>query len=171
MLKALEPEAPNSHMSFFQGVMPHLSKYDDCEVLEFQMGVLQLIANINEKRKRTQPPTFSYHHQQFSAPQPPSFPNPQPSCSNLFNPPTTYHTSFSQHPQFFNSQNNPLPHPTNQKNNTLRREPSTRLPYQLSSIFKSLTSRLQLPLHTATKRTVLLQLCLDLQRTQSILQF
>jgi len=33
ILKALEPEKPNSHMSFFQGVLPHLSKFDNNEVL------------------------------------------------------------------------------------------------------------------------------------------
>ncbi|XP_071054321.1 uncharacterized protein [Onthophagus taurus] len=39
MLKALEPEKPNSHMSFFEGVIPHLKKYDDSEVL----AALQLL--------------------------------------------------------------------------------------------------------------------------------
>lgn len=33
ILKALEPEKLNSHMSFFQGVMPLLSKFDNNKVL------------------------------------------------------------------------------------------------------------------------------------------
>ncbi|XP_034833800.1 uncharacterized protein [Maniola hyperantus] len=50
LLKALE-EKPDPHISFFQGVLPHLHKYDDNEVLEFQTGVLRLISTIDAKKK------------------------------------------------------------------------------------------------------------------------
>lgn len=59
---------PNRHLSFFQGVIPALEKFDEHEVLKFQMGVLQLISNINdEKRRVSQPlnypqPTTSHRH-------------------------------------------------------------------------------------------------------------
>ncbi|PNF20615.1 hypothetical protein B7P43_G04246 [Cryptotermes secundus] len=51
MLAALENETPNRHLSFFKGVIPSLEKFDDDEVIEFQMGVLQLVSNI-KRRKR-----------------------------------------------------------------------------------------------------------------------
>lgn len=124
MLKALEPEKPNSHMSFFQGVIPHLNKFGDREVLEFQMGVLGVISMINEKKRTSQRPTLPYHRQQQSVPQPPSFPIPEPSSSSCFNPPPTYQTSISQQHLSFDSQNNPIPNPNNLNNYTIRREPS-----------------------------------------------
>lgn len=40
-LKAVEQ--PRAHKSFFRGLLSHLNKSDDGEVLEFQMGVLQVI--------------------------------------------------------------------------------------------------------------------------------
>lgn len=123
MLKALEPEKPNSHMSFFQGVIPHLNKFDDSEVLEFQIGVLRVISTINEKKRTSQPSTFPYHPQRYSVPQPPSFPNPQPSCSSYFNLSSTYQSPFSQQLQSFDSQNNPIPNPNNQKHRTEREPP------------------------------------------------
>ncbi|GBN53184.1 hypothetical protein AVEN_177002-1 [Araneus ventricosus] len=107
MLKALEqPETQNPHMAFFQGVVPHLNKFDDGEILEFQMAVLQTIANMKEKRKRIQTPAVPYHPQHFAVPyqqQSSSIRNLQPS----FNPPlSNFQPSFPQNPQFFNLQNN-----------------------------------------------------------------
>ncbi|XP_074038602.1 uncharacterized protein [Leptinotarsa decemlineata] len=60
ILKALEPEKQNSKMSFFQSLLPHLDRFDENELLQFQMGVLQVIANINEKKKMVPqvPPPF-----------------------------------------------------------------------------------------------------------------
>lgn len=51
ILKALAAEKPNSKLSFFHSLLPHLDKYDDNEMLEFQMDVLQVIANINQRKK------------------------------------------------------------------------------------------------------------------------
>ena len=65
ILKALErkePEKPNSQMSFFHSLMPHLEKFDDNELLQFQMGVLQVISNI-KTRKPAAP-----DHQHFFTP-------------------------------------------------------------------------------------------------------
>lgn len=40
IMKALEPEKPNSKMSFFHSMLPHLDRFDEIEFLQFQMGVL-----------------------------------------------------------------------------------------------------------------------------------
>ncbi|XP_049837828.1 uncharacterized protein LOC126282258 isoform X2 [Schistocerca gregaria] len=40
------------HISFFRGIIPSLETFDDDEIVEFQLNVLQIIANI-KKRKRT----------------------------------------------------------------------------------------------------------------------
>lgn len=82
ILKALEPEKQNSKMSFFQSLLPHLDRFDENELLQFQMGVLQVIANINEKKKMVPqvPPPFPQsipthsHSQQFAFQLAPSFP-------------------------------------------------------------------------------------------------
>ena len=59
MLKVLEGDKPNRHLSFFHSIMPALEKFDEHEVLDFQMGVLQLISNMNKKKmKASQPPSF-----------------------------------------------------------------------------------------------------------------
>lgn len=56
MLKAFQNEMLNRHSYFFNGIIPALEKFNEDEVLKFQMGALQLISNINdEKRKFTQP--------------------------------------------------------------------------------------------------------------------
>ncbi|CAF4844844.1 unnamed protein product [Pieris macdunnoughi] len=47
-----EPKTINRHLSFFKGIIPSLDKFDDDEVLEFQMGVLQLLKNIKSRRNR-----------------------------------------------------------------------------------------------------------------------
>lgn len=47
-----EPKTMNRHLSFFNGIIPTLDKFDDDEVLEFQMGVLQLLKNIKSSRRR-----------------------------------------------------------------------------------------------------------------------
>ncbi|PNF13603.1 hypothetical protein B7P43_G17873 [Cryptotermes secundus] len=70
ILKALEGDKPCSKMAFLQSLMPHLQKFDNEEFLQFQMEVLKVIGNINEKKKTiyTHPPYFS---QQL-----PTFPQP-----------------------------------------------------------------------------------------------
>jgi hypothetical protein len=47
-MKALEEgNQPNRHLSFFEGIIPSLQNFNEEETFEFQMGVLQLIANLN----------------------------------------------------------------------------------------------------------------------------
>ncbi|XP_074036841.1 uncharacterized protein isoform X1 [Leptinotarsa decemlineata] len=56
MIKALKEPPLSSHISFFQGLLPHLNNFDDSEILEFQMGVLEVISKIKNKRKNTTQP-------------------------------------------------------------------------------------------------------------------
>lgn len=75
MLKALEGDKPNRHLSFFNAVMPALEKFEEHEVLQFQMGVLQLISNITEKQRRpSQPPLFFSQPMSFQPTPPPFYP-------------------------------------------------------------------------------------------------
>ncbi|XP_063535718.1 uncharacterized protein LOC134745575 [Cydia strobilella] len=46
-----EPRTMNRHLSFFNGILPALDKFDEDEVLEFQMGVLQLLKKIKNCRQ------------------------------------------------------------------------------------------------------------------------
>jgi len=47
IMKALEEgNQPNRHLSFFKGIIPPLQNLNEEETLEFQMAVLQSIANI-----------------------------------------------------------------------------------------------------------------------------
>ncbi|KAL1132094.1 hypothetical protein AAG570_010052 [Ranatra chinensis] len=39
----VRPEQENRHLSFFRGIIPSLSAFNDDEVIELQMGVLQTI--------------------------------------------------------------------------------------------------------------------------------
>jgi hypothetical protein len=51
IMKALEEgNQPNRHLSFFKGIIPSLHNFNEEETLEFQMGVLQLIANIKHRK-------------------------------------------------------------------------------------------------------------------------
>jgi len=51
IMKALEEgNQPNRHLSFFKGIIPSLQNFDEEETLEFQMGVLHLIANIKHRK-------------------------------------------------------------------------------------------------------------------------
>nr|XP_023030008.1 uncharacterized protein LOC111517938 [Leptinotarsa decemlineata] len=55
-IKALEEPPLSPHISFFQGLLPHLNNFDHSEILEFQMGVLKVISKIKNKRKNTTQP-------------------------------------------------------------------------------------------------------------------
>lgn len=57
LLKALEP---CSKLSFLQSLMPHLNHYTDGEFLQFQMGVLNVIENINKRKEATPQPQTMY---------------------------------------------------------------------------------------------------------------
>nr|XP_023028467.1 uncharacterized protein LOC111516548 [Leptinotarsa decemlineata] len=79
MIKALKEPPLSSHISFFQGLLPHLNNFDDSEILEFQMGVLEVISKIKNKRKNTTQPrplpsqTPSYYPNNNPFPQHQSF--------------------------------------------------------------------------------------------------
>jgi hypothetical protein len=52
MLKILESStAPTRHLSFFNGIVPSLETFDDDDVIQFQIGILQLRENIKRKKK------------------------------------------------------------------------------------------------------------------------
>jgi hypothetical protein len=67
LLKVLEEgNTPNRHLSFFQGITPSLQTLDEDEIVQFQIGVLQLISNV-KRQKRTstivsQPSTCPGHN-------------------------------------------------------------------------------------------------------------
>lgn len=72
IIKALEEPPVSPHISFFLGLLPHLNNFDDSEILEFQMGVLEVISKVKNKRKNTTQP-------QLLPPQTPSYyPNNYP---------------------------------------------------------------------------------------------
>ncbi|KAJ8966362.1 hypothetical protein NQ314_003563 [Rhamnusium bicolor] len=79
LLKALEPVTPCSKMSFLQSLMPHLNHYTDGEFLHFQMGVLNVIENINKRKEATpQPQTNCSSHMPSYRPASPYMPQPPP---------------------------------------------------------------------------------------------
>lgn len=50
LLSAIK-QTPDRHMSFFRGITPTLEGFDDDEVVEFQLKVMQIIYDIKNKRK------------------------------------------------------------------------------------------------------------------------
>ncbi|CAK1584891.1 unnamed protein product [Parnassius mnemosyne] len=63
-----EPKIMNRHLSFFNGIIPSLDKFDDDEVLEFQMGVLQLLKNIKSCRRHSlqSPASVDYSYSNYT---------------------------------------------------------------------------------------------------------
>lgn len=64
-----KPKTTNRHLSFFNGILPSLDKYDDDEVVEFQMGVLQLMKKIKNSRQIRESSSFnlsSLHREYFT---------------------------------------------------------------------------------------------------------
>jgi len=52
-MKALEEgNKLNQHLSFFKGIIPSLQNFNEEKTVEFQMGVLLLIANIKHRKPR-----------------------------------------------------------------------------------------------------------------------
>lgn len=100
ILKALEPKEPEKldpNMSFFQSLLPHLNKFNAEEILQFQMGVLQIISNLHERKKG------AVHPHQYTQ------------QTNYHNPSHIAHPSFSQLSPFHNQPPQFLvPVPTNQ---------------------------------------------------------
>lgn len=60
MLKALE-EPEDRHISFFKGIVPTLHLFTEDETVNFQMGVLQLLTNIKQRRFQTQNPYMDFN--------------------------------------------------------------------------------------------------------------
>lgn len=66
MLKALE-EPEDSHTSFFKGFVPTLHTFTEDETVNFQMGGLQLLTNIKQRRLQTQNPYTDFNSQSLAA--------------------------------------------------------------------------------------------------------
>ncbi|XP_074027112.1 uncharacterized protein isoform X2 [Leptinotarsa decemlineata] len=102
IIKALEEPPLSPHISFFQGILPHLNNFDDSEILEFQMGVLEVISKIKNKRKNTTQPqplppqTSSYYPNNYPFPQHQSFSTSLMSYSNQFSAITSFQPQQSQ---------------------------------------------------------------------------
>jgi len=47
-----EKEQPCNKLAFLQSLLPHLQQYNNEDYLQFQMGVLKVIENINESKKQ-----------------------------------------------------------------------------------------------------------------------
>lgn len=111
MIKALEEPPLSPHISFFQGLLPHLNKFDDSEVLEFQVGVLEVISKIKNKHKNSAQPqllppqTPSYYPNNYPFPQNQSFYSNQFSPINSFQPQQPLTSPNRQTHQFQNPQN------------------------------------------------------------------
>ncbi|KAJ8944311.1 hypothetical protein NQ314_009502 [Rhamnusium bicolor] len=52
MLKILEADKSCSKTSFLLSLKPHLDKFDEQDYLQFQLGVLRVIENINERKRQ-----------------------------------------------------------------------------------------------------------------------
>ena len=66
IMKALQGEQPNRHLSFFKGIIPSLQNFNEEETLQFQMEVLELIANIKHRKPSNFPSqSLPVHNQPF----------------------------------------------------------------------------------------------------------
>lgn len=123
IIKALEEPPLSPHISFFQGLMPHLNKLDDSEILEFQMGVLEVISKIKNKRKNTAQPQLlplqisSYHPNNYPFPQHQSFSTSQMPYSNQFSAINSFQPQQAQTFQSPNRQTHQLKNSQNHNNN------------------------------------------------------
>lgn len=86
-----------SKMAFLHSLKPHLDKFDEDDFLEFQMAVLKIINNINDKKKtrfaHSAPfpsmPIRMLFHQKLSAPLPSSQHYDGPSALNISSQPVS----------------------------------------------------------------------------------
>lgn len=127
MIKALDEPSPSPHISFVQGLLPHLNSFDDSEVLEFQMGVLEVISKIKNKRKNiVEPqllPPFT-HHSYY----------PNNSYSNQFSPINTFNPHQTQTHQYLNPQAHIFKNPKNpQKSDSNHQQSSSSKVQQLQN--------------------------------------
>lgn len=66
MLKAVETgqQDGDRHLSFFKGIIPSISKFSEPQIVEFQLGVLQLVQKMQQTTPPTQVPQNIVHYQQ-----------------------------------------------------------------------------------------------------------
>ncbi|KAJ8943581.1 hypothetical protein NQ314_009706 [Rhamnusium bicolor] len=134
------PDKPCSKTSILLSLKPHLDKFDEQDYLQFQLGVLRVIENINERKKTmsAQPPPFTYHtpampYGQFHAYSHSPMANSAPISSyQTLHPPATLNLGFSHPREGFNNPNSsyqqenevPLPYSSPSTSNN-ERPPST----------------------------------------------
>lgn len=114
IIKALDSkkETPDSNMSIFQSLLPQVKKFNNSQILQFQMGVLQVISNITNQQTLV-PPNQGYPTPFFTQSTPY---NPQSFQSNFPTQPQQQflnpqsRTSF--HPQQHSVLSSPLPDQT-----------------------------------------------------------
>jgi hypothetical protein len=125
MIKALQAgNNPGSNMSFFARIVLYLKSFDEGDLLDFQMGVLQLISEseCNEKR-RTQVMSHGLHDTSFSQESGGTYTFLQPSLkihtqnTQYSEPATQFPNHYSQQPSVFslaiNQDTSGLPSPSN----------------------------------------------------------
>ncbi|KAG8313147.1 hypothetical protein J6590_010240 [Homalodisca vitripennis] len=66
MLKVVETpqQDGDGHLSFFKGIIPSISKFSEPQIVEFQLGVLQLLQKMQQTTPPTQVPHNIVHYQQ-----------------------------------------------------------------------------------------------------------
>lgn len=66
MLKVVETPQQDGdrHLSFFKGIIPSISKFNEPQIVEFQLGVLQLVKKMQQTTPPTQVPHNIVHYQQ-----------------------------------------------------------------------------------------------------------
>ncbi|XP_046674635.1 uncharacterized protein LOC124363429 [Homalodisca vitripennis] len=66
MLKVVETPQQDGdrHLSFFKGIIPSISKFSEPQIVEFQLGVLQLVQKMQQTTPPTQVPHNIVHYQQ-----------------------------------------------------------------------------------------------------------
>jgi hypothetical protein len=109
MIKALQAgNNPGSNMSFFAGIVPYLKGFDEDDMLEFHMGVLQLISKIDcNKKRRTQVMSHGLHDTSFSQESGGTYIFLQPSLKihtqnmQYSEPATQFSNDYSQKPSVF----------------------------------------------------------------------
>lgn len=114
-------EKPDRHTSFIQGIIPSLETFDDDEIIEFQLKVLQVVQDIKKRKKAsanvnpvTLPrtiPTPSSHSISYDChlPQGLHYHNLQPSRTAQLQPRSTSAQYYEHEAQNFMASSSPSP--------------------------------------------------------------
>ncbi|KAG8305666.1 hypothetical protein J6590_065587 [Homalodisca vitripennis] len=170
MIKTLEEQSP--HISYIQVLLPHLHKFDDSEILEFQMGVLDVMKKIDNKRKQTAqlqllpPPTSSYYPNNYPFPQYQSCRTSQLSYPNQFIVNNSLQSQQPHnHPKFINCtkieikiHKIPITAIQTTSRHALRKDSHLNINNKLHNTIKILATRQQPHLQRTIHRRALLQL-------------